>query len=76
MMSCSGSSTLSTYVVMSVTLMAYPSSHSSVGAPGEGGVVVYPCSPCPVTSVRSRSKDGRYSAGPLLALWVGGSRVG
>ena len=70
-MSCSGSSTLSTYAVMSVTSMAYSSSHSCVGAPGDGGVVVYPWSPGPVTSGRSRSRDAWYSAGPLLASWVG-----
>ena len=71
MVSCSGSSTLSTYAVMSATSMAYSSSRSCVGAPGDGGVVVYPWSPGPVTSGRSRSRDARYSAGPLLASWVG-----
>ena len=62
MVSCSGSSTLST---------AYSSSHSCVGAPREGGVVVYPWSPGPVTSGRSCSRDAEYSAGPLPASWVG-----
>ena len=71
MVSCSPSSTLSTYPVMSVTSMAYSSLHSCVGAPGDGGVVVYPRSPGPVTSGRSRPRDARYSAGPLLASWVG-----
>ena len=71
MVSCSGSSTLSTYAVMSVTLMAYSSSHSSVGAPRDGGVMVYPWSPGPVTSDRSCSRDARYSTGPLLASWMG-----
>ena len=33
--------------------------------------MVYPWSPGPVTSGRSRSSDARYSAGPLLASWVG-----
>ena len=70
-MSCSGSSTLSMYAVMSVTSTAYSSSHSCVGVPGGGGAVVYPWSPGPVTSGRSRSSDARYSAGPLLASWVG-----
>ena len=45
MVSCSGSSTLSTYDVMSVTSMAYSSSHSCVGVPGDwggGGVPVEP----------------------------------
>ena len=68
MVSCSASSTLSTYEIMS--LMAYSSSHSCVGAPGDGGVVVYPCSPCPMMSGRSRSRDAWYLAGPLLDLWV------
>ena len=71
MVPCSGSSTLSTYAVMSVTSMAYSSSHSCVGAPGEAGVAVYPRSPCPVTSDRSRLRDIWYSAGPLLASQVG-----
>ena len=71
MLSCSGSSTLSTYAVMSVTSTAYSSSHSCVGVPGEGGGVVYPWSPGPVTSGRSCSRDARYSVGPLLASWVG-----
>ena len=71
MLSCSGSFTLSMYAVMSVTLKAYSSSHSCVDAPGDGGVVVYLWSPGPVTSGRSRSRDARYSAGPLLAAWVG-----
>ena len=70
-MSCSGSSTLSMYAVMSVTSTAYSSSHSCVGVPGGGGAVVYPWSPGPVTSGRSCSSDARYSAGPLLASWVG-----
>ena len=74
MVSCSGSSTLSTYAVMSVTSTAYPSSHSCVGAPGEGGEVVYPWSPGPVTSGRSCSRDARYSAGPYwLRGWGGGA---
>ena len=71
MVSCSGSFTLSTYGIMLVTSMAYSSSNSCVGAPGEGVVVVYPLSPCPVTSGRWCSRDARYSAGPLLASWVG-----
>ena len=54
MASCSRSSTLSTYTVMLVTSMAYSSSHSCVAATGEGGVVVYPWSLCPVTLGRSR----------------------
>ena len=33
--------------------------------------MVYPWSPGPVTSGKSCSRDARYSAGPLLALWVG-----
>ena len=70
-MSCSGSSTLSMYAVMSVTSTAYSSSHSCVGVPGGGGAVVYPWSSGPVTSGRSCSSDARYSAGPLLASWVG-----
>ena len=70
MVSCSGSSTLSTYTVMSMTSTAYSSSHSCVGVPGEGGAVVYPWSPSPVTSGRSCSRDARYSAG--LAGFVGG----
>ena len=70
-MSCSGSSTLSMYAVMSVTSTAYSSSHSCVGVPGGGRAVVYPWSPGPVTSGRSCSSDARYSAGPLLASWVG-----
>ena len=32
---------------------------------------MYPWSPGPVTSGRSCSSDARYSAGPLLASWVG-----
>ena len=36
-MSCSGSSTLSMYAVMSVTSTAYSSSDSCVGVPGGGG---------------------------------------
>ena len=71
MVSCSGSSTLSTFAVMSVTSEAYSSSHSCVGAPGEGGVAVYPWSPGPVTLGRSCSRDARYSAG-ALAGFVGG----
>ena len=71
MVSCSGSSKLSTYAVMSVTPTAYSSSHSCVGVPGEGGAVVYPWSPGFVTSGRSCSRDAGYSAGPLLASWVG-----
>ena len=70
MVSCSESSTLSTYAVMSVTLTAYSSSHSCVQAPG-GGVVVYPWSPCDVMSGKSRSRDARYSVGPLLASCTG-----
>ena len=70
-MSCSTSSTLSTYAVMSVTSMTYSSSHSCVWAPGDGGVVVYPWSASPVTSGRSLSRDARYSAGPLLASRMG-----
>ena len=73
-MCCSGSSTLSVYAVMLVTSIAYSSSHSCVGAPGDGGVVVYPWSSSPVTSGRSCSRDARYSAGPLLASWVGWRR--
>ena len=38
---------------------------------GGGGGVVYSWSPGPVTSGRSCSSDARYSAGPLLASWVG-----
>ena len=41
------------------------------GAWRGGGAVVYPWSPGPVTSGRSRSSNARYSAGPLLASWVG-----
>ena len=70
-MSCSGSSTLSTYAVMSVTSTAYLSSHSCVGVPGEGGAVVYPWTPGLVTSGRSCLRDARYSAGPI-AGFVGG----
>ena len=70
MESCFGSSTLSTYAVMFVTSTAYSPSHSCVGAPGEGGVVVYPWSPGPVTSGRSCSSDARYSTRPLLASWT------
>ena len=70
-MSCSGSSTLSMYAIMLVTSTAYSSSHSCVGVPGGGGAVVYQWSPGPVTSGRSCSSDARYSAGPLLASWVG-----
>ena len=33
--------------------------------------MVYPWSPGPVTSGRSCSRDSRYSAGRLLASWVG-----
>ena len=33
--------------------------------------MVYPWSPGPVTWGRSCSSDARYSAGPLLASWVG-----
>ena len=33
--------------------------------------MVYPWSPGPVTSGRSCSSNARYSAGPLLASWVG-----
>ena len=50
-MSCSGSSTLSTYAVMSVTSTAYSSPHSCVGVPGGGGAVVYPWSPRDVGQV-------------------------
>ena len=71
MVSCSGSSTLSTYAVMLVTSTAYSSSHTCVGAPGEGVVVVYRWSPGPVKSGRSCSRDAQYSAGPLLASGVG-----
>ena len=71
MVSCSGSSTLSTYAVMSVTSTAYSSSHSCVGLPGEEGAVVYLWSPAPVTLGRSGSRDARYLAGALLASWVG-----
>ena len=74
MVSCSGSSTLSTCAVMLVTSMAYCSSLSCVGAPGEQGLVVHPCSPCPMLSGRPRSRDARYSTGPLLASWVGWCR--
>ena len=70
-MSCSGSSTLSTYAAMSVTSTAYSSSQSCVGVPGGGAAVLYPWSPGPVTSGRSCSRDTRYSAIPLLASWVG-----
>ena len=73
-MSCSGSSTLSTYAVMSVTSTAYSSSHSCVRVPGERGAVVYPWSPGPVTLGRSCLKDARYSTGRLLASRVGWSR--
>ena len=71
MVSCSGSSALSTYAVMSVTSTVYSSSHFCLGVPGEGGAVVYPWSPGPVTPGRSCSRDAPYSAGPLLASWVG-----
>ena len=37
--------------------------------------MVYPWSPSPVTSGRSCSSDARYSAGPLLASWVGCRRL-
>ena len=40
MVSCSGSSTLSTYAVISVTSMAYSWSHSCAWVPGEGGLEV------------------------------------
>ena len=72
MVSCSGSPTLSRYAIMSVTSMAYSSSHSCVGAPGGEGVEVYPWSPGPVMSGRLCSRDAWYSSGPLLALWVRG----
>ena len=71
MVSCSAFSTLSKYAVMSVKSIAYSSSHSCVGAPGEGLVVLYAWSPCPMTLGRSRSKDIRYLAGPLLASCSG-----
>ena len=71
MVSCSQSSTLSTYTVMSVTSMGYSSSPSFVGAPPGKGLVVYPWSSRLVKSGRMRPRDVRYSAGPLLASWVG-----
>ena len=75
MVSCSRSPTLSTYGVMLVTSMAYSSSHSCVGAPGEG-LVVYPWSPGPVTSGRSCSRDAWYSAGPCWLRGWGGCAAG
>ena len=63
MVSCSASSTLSTYAIMLVMSMAYSSSHACVGAPGEGGLVVYPWSPCFVTSGRLRPVLGGAPAG-------------
>ena len=70
-MSCSGSSTLSTYAVMSVTSTAYSSSHSCVGVPGGGGGGGVP--------VESRPRDvgqvvleGRPVLGGAVAGFVGG----
>ena len=71
MLSCSEFSTLSTYAVKSVTSMAYSSSHSCVGAPGEKGLVVYPWSPGPVTLGRLCLRNAQYSAELLLASRVG-----
>ena len=66
MESCSGSSTLSTYAVMSVTSTAYSSSHSCFAVPREGGAVVYPWSP------GRRAGRARGTPGGSLAGFVGG----
>ena len=70
-MSCSGSPTLSTYAVMSVTSTAYSSPHSCVGVPGGGGGGGVP--------VESRPRDvgqvvleGRPVLGGPVAGFVGG----
>ena len=70
-MSCSGSSTLSTYAGMSVTSTAYSSSHSCVGVPGGGGGGGVP--------VESRPRDvgqvvleGRPVLGRPFAGFAGG----
>ena len=70
-MSCSGSSTLSTYALMSVTSTAYSSSHSCMGVPGGGGGGGVP--------VESRPRDvgqvvleGHPVLGGPVAGFVGG----
>ena len=70
-MSCSGSSTLSTYAAMSVTSTAYSPSHSCVGVPGGGVGGGVP--------VESRPRDvgrvvleGRPVLGGPFAGFVGG----
>ena len=70
-MSCSGSSTLSTYAVMSVTSTAYSSSHSCVGVPGGGGGGGVPVESRP-RDVRQVVLEGRPVLGGPVAGFVGG----
>ena len=71
MVSCSGSSTLYTYAVMSVTSTAYSSSHSCVGVPGEGGGGGVPMEPRP-RDVGQVVLEGRPVLGGAFAGFVGG----
>ena len=70
-MSCSGSSTLSTYAVMSVTSTAYSSSHSCVGVPGGGGGGGVPVESRP-RDVGQVVREGRPVLGGPFAGFVGG----
>ena len=69
--SCSRSSTLSTYAVMSVTSTAYSSSHSCVGVPGGGGGGGVPVEPRPRDVGQVVLEGPPVLGGPLLASWVG-----
>ena len=70
-MSSSGSSTLSTYAVMSVTSTAYSSSHSCVGVPGGGGGGGVPVESRP-PDVGQVVLEGRPVLGGPVAGFVGG----
>ena len=70
-MSCSGSSTLSTYAVMSVKSTAYSSSHSCVGVPGGGGGGGVPVESWP-RDVGQVVLEGRPVLGGPFAGFVGG----
>ena len=70
-MSCSGSSTLSTYAAMSVTSTAYSSSHSCVGVPGGGGGGGVPVESRP-RGVGQVVLEGRQELGGPFAGFVGG----
>ena len=70
-MSCSGSSTLSTYAVMSMTSTAYSSSHSCVGVPGGGGGGGVPVESRP-RDVGQVMLEGRPVLGGPVAGFLGG----